>query len=211
MLPQKSFYLIRHGETVMNALKLCCGGGVDTVLNDTGRAQARDAANILAALDENLRPDLIVHSGMNRTRETAGILNQSLGLEMIEVPELREHMLGEWEKKPWAEALPHIRANVKPEGGESAEEFALRVGTALSGVLNAHEDRRVMVVAHGGTFHSIQRLYGRLRDAHIPNCDLHNFLPEAAYTPMPWKIDRFNMRETQAIRVSSPFCPSQPD
>lgn len=211
MLPAKNFYLIRHGETVMNALKLCCGGGVDTILNDTGKAQARAAGTLLAALDDDIRPDLIIHSGMNRTRETAGILNQSLGLEMIEVPELREHMLGEWENKPWEVALPRIRANEKPQGGESADEFAARVGTALSGVLNTHEDRRVLVVAHGGTFHSIQRLYKRLRDAHIPNCDLHAFAPELTYQPMPWKIDRFNMRETKAIRVSSPFCPSQPD
>jgi len=211
MLPTRPFYLIRHGETVLNAQKLCCGGGVDTVLNDTGKAQARQAANLLAALPGDQRPTLIIQSGMSRTRETAGILNTALDVPVLEDNDLREHMLGEWEMLPWEEALPRIRSNEKPKGGESAEEFALRVGTALARVLGDHQDERIMVVAHGGTFHSIQRLYKRYRNAHIPNCDLHHFAPELSFDPMPWKIDRFDLRERVAVRLSAPFCPSQPD
>ena len=31
VIPAQSFYLIRHGQTVMNAKRLTCGGGVDTL------------------------------------------------------------------------------------------------------------------------------------------------------------------------------------
>ena len=36
----KEIYIIRHGETELNRLGIVQGRGVDSDLNDTGRAQA---------------------------------------------------------------------------------------------------------------------------------------------------------------------------
>lgn len=201
--------MVRHGETVMNALKLTCGGGVDTELNDTGREQAALAALALAALPE--KPSLIIHSGMSRTRETASILNRGLGLPVHEDRELREHMVGEWEHKPWDDIIPHLRAGTKPAGGESADEFAERVREALRRNLESFADERVLFVVHGGTFHSFQRMHGQRRRTFIPNATIHRFTPEPAHSPMPWRVTVLEWLESQIVPRPSSICPSQPD
>ena len=209
MIPARAFYMIRHGETVMNALKLSCGGGVDTVLNDQGRKQADLAAHALQALDD--KPTLIINSGMSRTRETTEIINKFINLPVIEDNELREHMLGEWENKPWEDIIPHLRAGIKPQGGESADEFASRVRAALSRNLMGYEGERLLFVTHGGLFHSFQRMHGQHRRTFIPNATLHAFDPEPKHTPMPWRIQVLNWVGHGRLKVTpSPICPSQP-
>lgn len=212
MLPARPFYLIRHGETVMNARRLTCGGGVDTELNEAGLAQTETAARVLAALDEPLRPTLIIHSGMKRTVETTRILNEVLNLPTLADPELREHMMGEWEQQPWDAVMPflHGDTNVKPKGGESRDEFMTRVKTAMNKQLAQHASERVLFVAHGGTFHSLALMHGVRRDVFIPNATLHRFDPEPAHDPMPWRVTLYDWRET-LISGPAPYCPSQPD
>lgn len=208
MIPARPFYLIRHGETVMNAARLSCGGGVDTVLNDDGRAQAALAARVLENLEE--KPTLIINSGMSRTRETTEIINKNLSLPVLEDPDLREHMLGEWEQAPWEEIIPHLRSGVKPRGGESAEEYATRVRTVLDRHLQQHDGENLLFVAHGGTFHSFQRMHGQMRRTFIPNATLHHFAPEPAHTPMPWRVRMFGWDNALTV-APAPICPSQPD
>lgn len=205
-LVQQNFYLIRHGETEMNAKRLCCGGGVDTVLTDTGRMQAELARRVLEVAP--VKPTLIIHSNMSRTRETAAILNRTLDIPVKTDSELREHMMGEWEGKTWDEALPHLLSNAKPAGGENMDEFASRVSRALNRNLYEHQDERVMFVGHGGIFHSILRLYNQSRDVFIPNATLHDFVPAPDCTQMPWQIDLLGMNDAGIIkREAANICP----
>ncbi|MBU6235880.1 MAG: phosphoglycerate mutase family protein [Alphaproteobacteria bacterium] len=208
MIPARPFYMIRHGETVMNALKLSCGGGIDTPLNEDGRRQAEAAALALQALVE--KPTLIINSGMSRTRDTTVIINKYINLPVLEDNELREHMLGEWENKPWDDIIPHLRAGTKPEGGESADEFAARIKAALARNLEEHASQRVLFVTHGGLFHSFQRMHGQHRRTFIPNATLHRFDPEPAHQPMPWRIQVLNWTDGGLKIKPSPICPSQP-
>ncbi len=212
MIPARPFYLIRHGETVMNALRRCCGGGVDTVLNEDGRAQAQMAAQVLRAVcdaDDNA-PTLIIISGMSRTRETTEVVNQYTNIPVLVDRDLREHMMGEWEQQPWDEILPALRAGHKPAGGESSAEYATRIQAALTRNLDAHPDARILFVAHGGTFHSLLKLYDMGRHIFIPNATLHHFAPDVGLPRMPWRIRMFawsdGLQENPA-----PICPSQPD
>lgn len=208
MIPARPFYLIRHGETVMNALKLTCGGGVDTELNDTGKAQAAEAARVLAALPQ--KPTLIINSGMRRTRETTAILNEALNIPVMEDPDLREHMLGVWERQPWADVMPDIVADKKPDGGESATEFAARVRATFTRALETHPTERLLFVAHGGTFHSFLRFHGVQKRLFIPNAVLHAFEPEPAHSPMPWRVTQClppSGTET-IVQITAPICPS---
>jgi len=187
MIPARSFYLIRHGETVMNARQLSCGGGVDTELNESGWAQAELAAKALFALP--VKPTLIINSGMRRTRETTSVLNRDLNLPVLEDNDLREHMMGEWEGMHWNVTVPLIKSDQKPKGGESTTEYAARIRATLDRLLKAHASEHVLFVAHGGTFHSLMRTYQYdAWDAFIPNATLHSFDPEPQYQPMPWRI-----------------------
>lgn len=211
MLPARPFYMIRHGETVMNAKKLCCGGGVDTPLTDDGRAQAAMVARVLEVLDEG--PTLIVNSNMSRTRETTDIVNKNARLPVVEDHDLREHMLGAWEQKPWDEIIPKLFTDEKPDGGESTPEYDLRVRGALSGHLSRHPGERLLFVVHGGTFHAILRQY-RYPGASgifIPNATLHHFDPEPGHEhdPMPWRVRQMTWETDRAVTAPAVFCPSQ--
>lgn len=202
----QNFYLIRHGETEMNALRLCCGGGVDTVLTDAGRKQAGEAAKILEAAP--IKPTLIIHSDMSRTRETTAILNRNLDIPVVGDNELREHMLGEWEGKSWDDGLGLMLSGARPVGGESRDEFAARIGSALNRNLYEYQDERIMFVGHGGIFYSIMRLYQRACDVFIQNATLHDFIPEPENHEMPWKINLLEMGPDGIVKdMAAPICP----
>lgn len=180
-LPLKSFYLIRHGRSQANADGLAAGGGLDTPLTDEGRAQAAATATLVGDLDP--RPGAVVHSPLSRARDTAAALSAPLGLEMHADPELREHMMGAWEGRPWAEYRPDWQAGVTPPGGETQAALAARVQAAVRDALARFEVP--MLVAHGGTFRAVGALYG-VEICCIPNARLHLFEPAAG--PFPWRV-----------------------
>ena len=102
LLPQKPFYLVRHGETEANAARIAAGGYLDTPLTQNGILQAKTLADKIKALD--IKPSAIYHSSLSRARDTATHINKHLGLSMTEVPDLIEHIFGDWENKDWADS-----------------------------------------------------------------------------------------------------------
>lgn len=87
--------LARHGETDDNVPPLRFQGQRDTPLNDRGRAQARELAERVAALDPPLAS--LWSSDLSRARETAEIVGARIGLEPRLDARLREGWRGEWE------------------------------------------------------------------------------------------------------------------
>lgn len=89
--------LVRHGETDWNRERRI-QGSTDIPLNDTGRAQARDAADALLRDLPADQPAVVVASDLSRARETAEIIAAALGLDGPRLyPELRERGYGEAE------------------------------------------------------------------------------------------------------------------
>ncbi|HEY4161463.1 MAG TPA: histidine phosphatase family protein, partial [Dongiaceae bacterium] len=92
MLPHRSFYFMRHGETDWNrARKL--QGTTDVPLNALGESQAelaREAAAVLGLKS-------IAVSPLGRARRTAEIVNRDLGLVMTAFMELQEFDVGPYE------------------------------------------------------------------------------------------------------------------
>lgn len=203
-LPRKAFFLIRHGETEANVAQELCGGGVDTILTALGIQQAQELAKHLQTLP--FFPTRIIHSDMNRSRDTANILNKALNLPIHGDNELREHMFGEWEGEYWEDALIKMKQDLKPKGGENRDEFAERVRKNLARVLNEHEDDTLMVVAHGGTFHAFMHIYEFEAVSWIDNCHLHYFEPTEDH-PIPWKITAFNVENGKLVAAPSAICP----
>jgi broad specificity phosphatase PhoE len=103
----KRIYLIRHGETDWNQdLRLM--GRLDIPLNEKGKAQMRALAPML----DGCGATRIHASPVLRTVQSADILAESLGLETLHEPRLREMEFGKWEGRPYGElmTLPEFRA-----------------------------------------------------------------------------------------------------
>ncbi len=139
-------YLIRHGETALQAEKRY-QGVTDAPLSATGKEKLKRADHC---------PDRVYVTPLIRTRETAAMLFPEA--EQVVVPELREMDFGAFEGRSYLEMEddPVYRSWVdgmclgKCPGGESKAEYCDRVCAAFSEILNRGEET-VVIVAHGGT------------------------------------------------------------
>jgi broad specificity phosphatase PhoE len=150
--------LARHGETDDNRQPIRFQGFRDTPLNDTGRAQARELAERVAARAEPIRS--LWSSDLSRARDTAEIVGAHIGLEPRLDPRLREANRGRWEgytfeeikrSEPeefaaWMRGGPGWRF----PGGESLKEQQDRVLAALADIESAGE-LPALAVCHGGS------------------------------------------------------------
>lgn len=157
--------LWRHGQTAWNA-EGRIQGQHDAKLNDTGRAQARAAAEVLA----RRRPALIVTSDLSRCADTAAELAARTGLTPSVDVRLRERGFGEWEtllrtevQSRWPEAFARW-VNGRPidaAGVEDVADLSARVCGALVDLVDGHPSATVAVVTHGGSVrHAIAALLG---------------------------------------------------
>jgi probable phosphoglycerate mutase len=149
-----SVLLVRHGETEYNRNGRYMGR-LEKGLNDLGRDQAARAARRLAA--EGGVQHLIT-SPLQRTRETAGYLEQALGLKAEANDGFLEVDLGPWQDRArrdvaaedpdrWRLWLTDPAQVVVP-GMEGIDELRTRVGSALDAVISRHQGERVVVVTH---------------------------------------------------------------
>lgn len=72
-------YFLRHGESESNALELFAGQKENSPLSPKGEQQAREAAESIRSQD--LKFDRFVVSPQLRTKQTAEIIIDSLGLD----------------------------------------------------------------------------------------------------------------------------------
>ncbi|MFB2583834.1 histidine phosphatase family protein [Herbiconiux liukaitaii] len=175
-----TFTFVRHGQTDWNFQKRI-QGTTDVPLNETGREQAREAAEQLAGR----RWDGIVASPLSRARETAEIIARQLGLPAPEiVGALQERSYGEVEGLDAvgiAERFPDPLAPVP--GRERRSDVVKRVLPALEALAEEHPGESLIVVSHGGVIASLLRYVTEKKlpeKAHaIPNGSAHDFVIEA--------------------------------
>ncbi len=206
MLPEKSFYIIRHGQTEHNIANIAAGGETDSALTDLGRQQPQDLAPYLKHLQ--IKPSKIFHSSMQRARHTAQYLNHYLDLEMEEIHDLREQEIGDWAGRPWEEIYPKFRENTIPPNGETSDQFAARVQRAISYCLEQSEGQGPpLLVCHGGLFFGLGLMYD-IYDSitHIENCQLHYFEPHMQVPFFPWKVSQYVVNGDNLDDNSTSFC-----
>ena len=144
---------MRHGATEWNIDKRA-QGHADIALTDEGRKQAIHAASELAHLDLAA----VYSSDLQRAVDTAGIIAQTHGLEVIVDPDLREIDQGEWEgltvdeiRTRWPEEWGPARHFTARPGGETPQQVRERALKALQRAAEAHPNGTIVVVSHGGT------------------------------------------------------------
>ena len=148
--------LVRHGETAHTVQKKFSGrGGDDPGLNADGRAQVRALADWLAPLADEIVAT--VSSPLRRTLETAEILAERLGHQLVVEDGLAEAAFGTWDGLTFGqvqEAHPDDldawlgSMHIAPGGGDSFTEMDTRVRRARDRLIKAYPGKAVLAVTH---------------------------------------------------------------
>lgn len=168
-------YLVRHGETEWNAARRI-QGRTDIPLNDTGREQARQAAELLA----RRRWQGVYTSPLGRAHETARIIAERLGLAGVtDIDAFVERDYGEAEGMGFDEIEALYPEGVRAPGQETREEVAARVVPALLELAERHPGERLVIVSHGGAIRAVlQTAEPGSRHPRITNASVHSFRVE---------------------------------
>lgn len=151
----KKVYIVRHGQTDFNARGIVQGSGVDSSLNDKGKAQGV----AFYEAHKHIKFDKIYTSVLKRTRETvAGFINDGIPVESLvglneiswgkkegqpitpEEDKYYHHMLSEWQRGD---------TSLRIEGGESPDDVVKRMKPAMDHILSQTEEKNVLICMHG--------------------------------------------------------------
>lgn len=157
-------YIVRHGQTDYNKKELF-QGQIDIPLNQTGLAQAHDAAEQL----KDIKFDAVYSSPLSRARETCEIIlnnnaydgkilfdkrlmERSFGICEGESAKERFDKFGSW----WDLSSPHVF-----EGGESIDDMFKRVHNFLNDIKGKYKGN-ILIVMHGGVGRAIHFYFNNL-------------------------------------------------
>ena len=150
----------RHGQNVANITRTLSHRVFDGDLTRTGRQQAAELAERLAAQDNRIGQ--VVCSPLRRARQTAEIITARLGLPTAaELDELRELNVGTLDGRSDAEAWAVYNAvlaawaagdsSARFPGGEDYAELCARLRHAMVTVASRPGNRISLIVAHGAS------------------------------------------------------------
>lgn len=148
--------LTRHGETEWNLHGLV-QGSMDSPLTDKGLLQAAKLAERLKS--ENI--SCVYSSTQMRAVQTARVIADRFGLQVLKYSEFGEICFGTWEGKAWREIRQSDEAEFlkweeKPylytfPGGENMQTVLARAKPRLRELCEQHPDETICVVSHGIT------------------------------------------------------------
>lgn len=153
-------YLIRHGQTAWNREGKVQGSS-DISLDETGIMQAQQLAEGMTQKPVSR----IYCSRLKRAMETAQVIGDRLGVQVVPVEGIQEVGFGAWEGQTWEairEAYPETYAGWKqnpsktvPEGGESLTSVYNRCSAAVDEILSQEPGDDTAIVAHGAVLSHI--------------------------------------------------------
>jgi isoleucyl-tRNA synthetase len=157
-----TYLIMRHAEAESNI-----SGVIDSIpdesnpLTERGKEQCVEAATKL----KERKIDLIFHSGMQRTRDTAKIVARELGLSpdaIIEDTRLQELQTGAGlEGKTWDDyeahfATPEEKFTKVIPGVENRTDVLRRTGAFLYEIDKKYSDKTILIVGHASSTFSLR-------------------------------------------------------
>lgn len=151
----KTIYLIRHGQTDYNHKNIVQGSGVDTDLNDKGRAQAQAFYDMY----KDVPFDKVYTSALKRSMQSVqGFLDRGIPHEAL--AGLNEISWGTKEGQkvtPAEDEYYHFmikqwqlgNTSLKIEKGESPEDVVKRMRPAIDHILAQPGEENVLICMHG--------------------------------------------------------------
>ena len=147
-------YLVRHGETQWNAERRIQGQS-DSPLTEKGVQQAWQVAERARTLGITH----VITSDLGRTQQTARIIADACGCDVMLEPRLRELDMGVLEKRHidtlteteegWRRTLVNGTEDGRIPEGESMQELSVRMHAALAECLKLPAGSRPLLVSHG--------------------------------------------------------------
>lgn len=163
----KTLSLIRH--TQPDIAPGICYGQLDVDVAGSFGEEARDVLHWLPAAE------LVIASPLLRARRLGEYLAQELRLELRSDARLIEKHFGAWEGKPWDDIpcaeIDAWAADVMgyaPPGGESAQTVMWRVQDFMRELAQLPQ-RRIIIVAHGGSIRAMLAQAARVPLTHTLN------------------------------------------
>ena len=173
-------YIIRHGKTDMNS-KMLMQGRSDNPLNETGIAQAEEAAGRFA--DMGVQIDRVYSSPLIRAVQTAERIAPDA--ELIIDERLIEMDYGPYEGMDLRNPAPEVMdffmdfVNVPaPEGMEPLPDIVERLGRFLEDIACEAEGRNILISTHaiamkGALEYLTPDSHGSYWAKNIGNCDIY--------------------------------------
>ena len=138
-----TLYLVRHGETVDNANQIM-QGQTQGELNENGIRQALEVSE--AWKDRPI--DVVIASDLKRSIDTARIIAEPHGLEVVTTPLLRERDWGGFTGR----FIPDLKNEVWPDDIETLENLLSRAGEFIAYVKKTFPGKKVLAVGVKKTF-----------------------------------------------------------
>ncbi|MBM3257431.1 MAG: class I tRNA ligase family protein [Candidatus Liptonbacteria bacterium] len=153
--PHAKWFFVRHASTDWNE-DVRSIGQADPPLSEQGRAEAKRMA-------ENFKGnnvDLIITSDLKRARQTAEMIAEVTGAEIIVDRKLRERHLGITQGMPKTERNKLYgdllySYDGTPPGGESFKDVEERVWTSFKQYRALYRKKNVVIITHGGPIRMI--------------------------------------------------------
>ncbi len=181
-MSRKMLWIIRHGETDFNRKGMVQGRGMDTSLNDTGRAQAEAFYQAY----RHISFDKLYISALVRTYQTALPFIRE-GISFVKHEGLDEFNWGLFEGRSFGEFHHDYRTllanwkkgdyDAKPPQGESPNEVASRQQLVIH-LLEAEQAENILICMHGRALRLflcqlLQRPYSEMDNFEHSNLSLY--------------------------------------
>lgn len=151
----KTIYLIRHGETEFNRQGVVQGSGVDSDLNDLGKAQAEAFFQHY----HHVPFDKVYTSALKRTHQSVksflekglpweqheGLNEISWGVREGKIPNSRDDEYYKVLIDSWLEG----KTDMPSEGGESPQDVIARQKPTIDLILSRPEEKTILIAMHG--------------------------------------------------------------